>query len=180
MRTRTILAVAAITIAAAVGIFFATTLEPPQNGADAISTLEGFGRNLDVYDRQGNAVNLSRLHGKFVIIHFWATWCPPCVEEMPALNRFWARLRNNPKIELYSVSVDDNWKAIDDFQKKVPFDLPVFRDRGAVTAHKFGTRKFPETYIANPHGRILYHLAQAVNWDDPNVLSTIEGMLENP
>ena len=177
MKTRTVLLVAALVIAGIVGFVFTTSLRPPDNGANAITSLSSVSK-LDVIERNGTKIDLSKLRGKIVVIHFWATWCPPCVEELPELNEFWAKFKSNPDIALYSVSVDDSWQTIDDFRKKTPFDLPLYRDPSAKTAHKFGTAKFPETYIANRNGRILYHLAQAIDWDSAEVTQNIEALLQ--
>ncbi len=176
MRTRTVLLLAALVVAIAVAFVFTTSLKPPDNGSNAITSLSSISK-LDVFTRDGKKVDLSKLKGKVVVVHFWATWCPPCVEELPELNTFWAKFRNNPQIALYSVSVDDSWQAIDDFRKKTPFDLPEYRDPGAKTAHRFGTAKFPETYIANRNGRILYHLAEAIDWDSAEVTQNVEALL---
>ena len=176
MRTRTVLLLAALAVTVAVAFVFTTSLKPPENGANAITSLSSISK-LDVVARDGKKVNLSKLKGKVVLVHFWATWCPPCVEELPELNAFWAKFKSNPDIQLYTISVDDSWQAIDDFRKKTPFDLPLYRDPKAATAHKFGTTKFPETYIANRNGRILYHLAEAIDWDSAEVTQNVQALL---
>ena len=177
MRTRTIVALAGLAAAALVAFVFTTTLRPPEGTSNAITSLSSVSP-LDVLRRDGRRVDLSKLEGKIVLVHFWATWCPPCVEELPELDKFWARFKGRKDIELYSVSVDDSWETIDEFRRKTPFDLPLYRDPQASTAHKFGTTKFPETYIANRKGRILYHLAQGIDWDAPEVLQNVEALLQ--
>jgi thiol-disulfide isomerase/thioredoxin len=176
MKIRTILFLAALAVAIVVGFVFTTSLKPAENGANAITSLASES-SLPVVSREGKKVNLAKVRGKVVLVHFWATWCPPCVEEIPELDKFWAHFKGNPKIELYSVSVDDTWEAIDEFRKKTPFELPLYRDPESSTAHKFGTSKFPETYIANGEGRILYHLAQAIDWDSPEVMQNVQALL---
>ena len=177
MKTRTILIIAGALAALVVAFVFTTSLKPPEGGSNAIQSLSSES-HLDVYNRDGKRLDLSKLEGKVVLVHFWATWCPPCVEELPDLDKFWAQFKGRNDIALYTVSVDDSWEAIDQFRKKTPFDLPVYRDPKAATAHKFGTTKFPETYIANPKGRVLYHLAQAIDWDAPEVLQNIQALLQ--
>ena len=176
MKTRTVLLIAAALVALGVAFVFTTNLKPPE-GQTGIPKLSAE-KNLEVFSRDGSKVNLSRLKGKIVLVHFWATWCPPCVDELPELDRFWGRYRNNPGIALYSVSVDDTWEAIDTFRKQHPFDLPLYRDPDSKTAHKFGTTKFPETYIADRKGRVLYHLANAIDWDAPEVAQNIDALLK--
>jgi len=175
MKTRTVLLAAIAVVAIVVAFLFTTNLKPSE-GAAGIPEL-GAEKNLAVFDRDGKKTDLSRLKGKIVLVHFWATWCPPCVDEIPELQRFWERYRNNASVGLYSVSVDDNWEAIDTFQKQHPFDFPLYRDPESKTAHKFGTTKFPETYIADRKGKILYHLTQAIDWDTPEVAQNIDALI---
>jgi thiol-disulfide isomerase/thioredoxin len=176
VKTRTVLIAAAVAVVAAVGFVFTTSLKPPENGDQGLRSLSSVS-GLVVSARDGKKIDLSTLRGKIVLIHFWATWCPPCVEEIPELQRFWSHYRENPRLALYSVSVDDSWEAIDKFRKQSPFDFPTYRDPGSSTAHRFGTTKFPETYIADGNGRILYHLPQAIDWDAPEVAQNIDAML---
>ena len=110
-------------------------------------------------------------------MHFWATWCPPCVEETPALSRFWARYGGRNDLALYSISVDKDWKIIDDFAARNPNRLPMYRDPDGKTAARFGTTQYPETYITNKAGRVLYRVQGAVSWDDPEVRRRIDQLL---
>ena len=175
MKTRTIILIAAALVALGVAFVFTTNLKPPEGGA-GIASLSSE-KNLPVFSRDGAKVNLAKLKGKVVLVHFWATWCPPCVDELPELDKFWNRYRNNPSVALYSVSVDDTWEAIDTFRKQHPFDLPLYRDPQSKTANKFGTTKFPETYIADREGKVLYHLSQPIDWDTPEVFQNIDSLL---
>jgi thiol-disulfide isomerase/thioredoxin len=176
MKTRTVLLIAAAVVALGVAFVFTTNLKAPE-GEAGIPKLSA-GKNLAVFSRDGKSVDLSRLKGRIVVVHFWATWCPPCVDELPELDRFWRRYRNNPAIALYSVSVDESWEVIDTFRKQHPFDLPLFRDPQSKTAHKFGTTKFPETYIADRSGKVLYHLSNAIDWDSAQVSDNIDALLK--
>jgi len=176
VKTRTVLLLAAAAVAIGVAFVFTTSLKPPENGP-TISSLRSQ-KKLLVYTKAGQPVDLSKLRGKIAIIHFWATWCPPCVEELPDLDRFWKHYRGRDGIVLYSVSVDDSWGAVEKFREKNPFDLPLYRDPDAKTAHRFGTTKFPETYIADRDGKILYHLDQPIDWDSSDVFQNIDALLK--
>lgn len=176
MKTRTVLLIVAAAVALGVAFVFTTNLKPPE-GEAGIPKLSA-AKNLAIFTRDGKKVDLSKLKGKIVLVHFWATWCPPCVDEIPELDRFWQRYRNNPSIALYSVSVDDSWEAVDTFRRQHPFDLPLYRDPQSKTAHKFGTTKFPETYIADRSGKVLYHLANAIDWDSAQVTDNIDALIK--
>jgi peroxiredoxin len=176
MKTRTFLLVAFAVAIAAAGTVWIKSLEPPASPSGSLAFLSA-APNLGVADRSGATIDLSKLEGKLAIIHFWATWCPPCVEEIPALSRFWERYRGRNDVALYAISVDKDWKTIDAFTAKNPNSLPLFIDPSAATAKRFGTIQYPETYIVNPKGRVLERIPGAVSWDDPEVVKRIEQLL---
>ena len=99
------------------------------------------------------------------------------LEEIPALSRFWDLYRNRSDISLYAVSVDKDWKIVDDFTAKNPNRLPVFRDPNAATAQRFGTTQYPETYIVNASGRVLYRVQGGIDWNDPELRKRIDQLL---
>ena len=176
MKTRTFLAVAFAVAIVAVGLVWSKSLSPPASPSGAIAFLSA-APSLPIADRAGKTVDLSKAKGKLFIIHFWATWCPPCVEEVPALSRFWEKYQGRDDIVLYAVSVDKDWKTIDQFNAKNPNRLPLFIDPEATTAKRFGTTQYPETYIVNQNGRVLERIPGAVSWDDPEIRKRIDQLL---
>jgi len=176
VKVRAILTIATAVALAVVGTLWIRSLVPPESPTGSLAFLSA-APELPIYDRAGAKVDLAREKGKFVIIHFWATWCPPCVEETPALSRFWDRYGRRDDLALYSISVDKDWKTIDGFAAKSPNRLPMYRDPDGKTAARFGTTQYPETYIANKAGRVLYRVQGAVSWDDPEIRRRIEQLL---
>ncbi|HEY7575630.1 MAG TPA: TlpA disulfide reductase family protein [Thermoanaerobaculia bacterium] len=176
MKTRTLLTIAFGIALAAVGAVWLKSLSPPASPGGSLAFLSA-APGLNVSDRAGNTTDLSKLKGKLVIIHFWATWCPPCVEEVPALSRFWEQYRGRDDVALYAVSVDKDWKTIEQFTAKNPNNLPFYIDPEAAAAKRFGTVQYPETYIVNRSGRVLERVPGAVSWDDPEVRKRIEQLL---
>ena len=176
MKTRTFLLLAfAVALGAALTVWV-RSLEPPASPSGSLAFLSA-APNLLVADRKGEKIDLSTLKGKVTIIHFWATWCPPCVEEVPALSRFWERYQGRDDVRLFAISVDKDWKTIDAFNAKNPNQLPLYIDPDAATAKRFGTIQYPETYIVNPKGRVIERVPGAVSWDDPEVRKRIEQLL---
>jgi peroxiredoxin len=174
--TRSLLtAIFAVALVAA-GTVWIKSLVPPESPTGSLQFLSA-APDLPVFDRAGAKTDLSKEKGKLFIIHFWATWCPPCVEEIPALSTFWDKYRKRGDIELFAVSVDKDWKTIDDFMKKYPGAIPLFRDPGAATAKRFGTSQYPETYVVNDKGRVLFRVQGAVDWADPDVRARIDQLL---
>lgn len=178
MKTRTLLTIAFAVVIAVVGTVFLRSLSPPASPTGSLAFLSA-APSLPIYDRTGKALDLSKEKGRLIIIHFWATWCPPCVEETPALSKFWEKYRSRDDIVLYTISVDKDWKTIDDFLAKNPGSLPIYRDPEAATAQRFGTSQYPETYIANKNGRVIYRVQGAIEWADPSVQQRIVQLLNS-
>lgn len=130
-------------------------------------------------DLHGQSVQLAALRGKVVFVNVWATWCPPCVEEVPALSKFWEKYRGRDDLVLYTVSEDKDWKTIDDFSTKNPNTLPVYRDLNSATAQRFGSSQYPETYIVNKNGRVIYRVQGAIEWSDAAIQQRIDQLLNS-
>jgi thiol-disulfide isomerase/thioredoxin len=176
MRVRSILTIATAVALAVVGTIWIRSLEPPVSPTGSLAFLSA-APELPIVARDGRKIDLAREKGKFIIVHFWATWCPPCVEEIPALSRFWDKYGKRDDLVLYVISVDKDWKTIDSFAAKNPNNLPMYRDPDAKTAERFGSSQYPETYIANRAGRVLFRVQGAMAWDDPEVRQRIEQLL---
>ncbi len=178
MKTRTLLTIAFAVVLTVVGAIFLRSLSPPASPTGSLAFLSA-APALPIYDRSGKIVDLSKEKGRLVIVHFWATWCPPCVEEVPALSKFWEKYRGRDDIVLYTISVDKDWKTIDAFSAKNPNALPIYHDPEAATAHRFGSTQYPETYIANKNGRVIYRVQGAIEWNDPSVQQRIVQLLNS-
>ena len=112
-------------------------------------------------------VSLNQLRGKPVVLNFWATWCPPCVEEMPSLVELHKELGD--KVTILAVSEDADDAAFRQFVRDHGVDLLAVRD----TQHKnelYGTFKFPETFIIDRNGKIVRKFIGATNWTAPDIV----------
>jgi thiol-disulfide isomerase/thioredoxin len=108
--------------------------------------------------------------GKGLILHFWATWCGPCREEMPALVKFVKETKADPNVEFLAVSVDEDWKAVDTWLKERGIaDLPLALDPKGATANRVGTKLFPETWFVAPSGEIFHYIDGPADWNDPRL-----------
>jgi cytochrome c biogenesis protein CcmG, thiol:disulfide interchange protein DsbE len=176
MKTRSLLTMVFGTAVLVVGAVFYRSLVPPESPGGSLASLST-AAELPIFDRAGKKIDLSKEKGRIVVIHFWATWCPPCVDEIPELSKFWAQYKGRDDIVLYSVSVDKDWKTVEDFNTKHPNELPLYRDPESVTAKRFGTTQFPETYITNRAGRVLYRIQGGVAWSETEVKERIRQLL---
>jgi cytochrome c biogenesis protein CcmG/thiol:disulfide interchange protein DsbE len=117
----------------------------------------------------GNQVTLSQLRGKIVVLNFWATWCAPCVEEVPSLEQLQQRMKNKGVVVL-AVSVDEDPSAYHDFLQKHKVDLLTIRDATQKSNSLYGTFKFPETYIIDRDGVMRRKFIGEVDWSEPEIV----------
>jgi cytochrome c biogenesis protein CcmG, thiol:disulfide interchange protein DsbE len=123
------------------------------------------------------ASHLADLHGKVVVLNFWASWCPPCVEETPSLNRLQREIAAQGGVVL-GVSVDEDPAAYDKFLQDNHVVFPTYRDPTKKTAADYGTSMFPETYLIDREGRLARKIVGPQNWQSPEVMWCI-GVLLN-
>ena len=114
-------------------------------------------------------VALSQFRGKPVVLNFWATWCPPCVEEMPSLVELQKQLGD--KVTVLAVSEDADDGAYKQFVRDHNVDLLTVRDIHQNTNEVYGTFKFPETYIIDRDGKIVRKFIGATDWTSPDLVA---------
>ncbi len=125
----------------------------------------------------GKSVSLSDFRGKVVMVHFWATWCPPCVEELPTLAKLYQDLAGKD-FEMLAVSVDEGGaEAVTAFMHQNKLNVPVLLDSDHATASRYGTFKFPETYILDREGIVRYKVIGPRDWRDPAALQLLQNMM---
>ena len=112
---------------------------------------------------------LSDLHGKVVVLNFWATWCAPCVEEMPSLVQLQERFKNKG-LTVLGISVDVDGDAYHKFLKDYKIDFPTVRDPDQKTSNLYGSFKWPETYIIDRNGIVRRKFIGAVEWSQPEIV----------
>ena len=113
-------------------------------------------------------VTLSQLRGKPVILNFWASWCAPCVEEMPSLVQLQKKLGDKATVLAVSVDSDDN--AFKQFVRDHNVDLLAVRDPKQISSALYGTFKFPETYVIDKEGKIVRKFIGATDWTAPDLV----------
>lgn len=113
-------------------------------------------------------VVLRDLRGKIVVLNFWATWCPPCVEEMPSLVKLQSNLKD--RVVVLAVSVDEDERSYHTFLKKNNVDLLTVRDPQQKSNELYGTFKFPETYIIDRNGVVQRKFIGPVDWTRSDVV----------
>ena len=123
-------------------------------------------------------LSLSEFKGQVVVLNFWATWCPPCVEETPSLEQFAAEMKSQG-VTVLGVSVDENEQQLKQFIQRYHLSYPVARDPSAALANSYGTYKLPETYIIGRDGRVADKIIGATNWTDPRMITFVKSLTDN-
>jgi peroxiredoxin len=123
--------------------------------------------DFTVQDSQ-NRVTLSQLRGQVVVLNFWATWCAPCVEEVPSLVAMQQRMKSKG-VTVLAVSVDVDDSAYRHFVKDHNVNLLTVRDPDQKSNALYGTAKFPETYVIDRNGVIRRKFIGAVDWTEPDI-----------
>jgi peroxiredoxin len=114
-------------------------------------------------------VTLSQLKGQVVVLNFWATWCPPCIEEMPSLVRM-QQFMKAKGVTVLAVSVDADESRYKRFLRDHGVNLLSVRDPDQKSNSLYGTSKFPETYIIDRSGVVRRKFIGAVDWTEPEII----------
>jgi thiol-disulfide isomerase/thioredoxin len=115
---------------------------------------------------------LGDYRGQVTVVNFWATWCPPCVEEIPSLNRLRQAMADVP-FELVSVNYAEDPATVLEFMDRVHVDFPVLSDPDGVESARWKVIVFPSTFVVGPNGQIRYGVNAAIEWDRPEVIAAL-------
>jgi len=130
-------------------------------------------------DLSGGEVQLSSLKGKVVLVNFWATWCPPCREEIPSMMKLNQAMQGK-NFQMLAISVDEGGKdAVLDFFKKGGWTLPALLDTDGKVARRYGTTGVPETFVVDTQGMIRKKVIGAIDWDSPQVIEFLEQLMRS-
>lgn len=128
----------------------------------------------------GGTVSLASYRGRVVFLNFWATWCPPCLVEMPAMERLHERLRDKGLVVL-AISLDtDGEAAVAPFLKERGFTFPVGLDPQQRVGSLYGVRALPSTFLLDRKGRVVAQALGPREWDGPAGFAVIDALLAQP
>ena len=133
--------------------------------------------DITLPDIQGNQVSLSDLKGKVVLLNFWATWCPPCKEEMPSMEQLYRRFKDQGLVILAVNIEQEGQQAVPAFLQKTPYTFPILLDTEAVAQNTYKVFKFPETFIIDRNGNVVEKVIGAIDWTSPKALKFINFLL---
>jgi peroxiredoxin len=129
--------------------------------------------DFELPDATGKKWSLRSLRGRPVLLNFWATWCPPCVDEVPSIEDL-ARSVGSDAVVL-AVSLDEDWDALKRFfPRGTP--LPVLLDLSKEVPKKYGTEKYPETYLIDSKGQVRHYFINTRKWNQPEAAQCLESL----
>lgn len=129
--------------------------------------------NWDLTDGSGKTVNFKEMEGDIILVNFWATWCPPCVAEMPSLNKLYADYKD--KITFVFLA-NDKTKNVNAYLKKNGYDFPVYYSKDNEPA-ELRSPSIPTTYLIDDQGNIVMKEVGSSNWNSTNVRNQIDELL---
>ena len=132
---------------------------------------------LDLLRPNGEPLSLASLRGKVVLVNFWATWCEPCVAEMPSLQTLRDELAWRG-FEVLGVNYQEGPARIETFVRRTGIAFPIVRDTDGAAARAWNARVFPSSFLVDRSGRVRYALVGEADWTSPILLSTIDALLE--
>ena len=147
-----------------------TTTRPIQPGLEA--------PNFTFPDLNGQRVTLFDHRGKVVLVNIWATWCPPCRQEMPSMQRLYEEFRGK-NLEILAVSIDSNGReAVDHFMRKIDLTFPVLLDPNETIKPLYGITGVPESFIVDKEGILVKKIIGPIDWATPEVFLFFRDLMQ--
>jgi peroxiredoxin len=170
-----------VVVLAALVVLLLFAMPSYRQGEASIAGKNAWDFPLEVSGKPGH---LSDYKGRVVVLNFWATWCPPCVEETPALNHLQKYIASRNGVVL-GVAADEDSAAYEKFLRDQGVVFPTYRDPGTKDNHSpiaqtYGTSMYPETYVIDRQGKIARKVIGFQQWDSPEMLAYFDAVLGQP
>lgn len=151
-----------------------------QKEAPVVKVQEGSpAPDFTLRDLNGQETRLSSLRGNVVLLNFWATWCPPCREEVPSMVKLNRAMAGKP-FRMLAVSIDEGGKgAVEAYFKESGSTLPALLDADRAVGRMYGTTGVPETFVIDTKGVILKKVIGPMDWSNPEVIGYLDGLTRN-
>ena len=126
----------------------------------------------------GETVTLSNLKGSVVFLNFWATWCPPCRDEMPSMESLYGKFKGR-SFEMLAVNCGEGDAVVSAFRDDNNFSFPILLDSDGAVNSRYGIQAIPATFIIDKEGRIVVRFVGSTNWDTPEIHKAMEMLLDS-
>ena len=134
---------------------------------------------LELHDLSGKLHRLADYRGHAVLVNFWATWCEPCRDEMPSMQRLKARMAGKPFVVL-AVNVAESENRIDEFLRKMPLDFTILHDRNSAALKAWRVKGLPASFLVAPDGRVRYSVIGDYDWSGDAAVQTVTELMRAP
>jgi cytochrome c biogenesis protein CcmG/thiol:disulfide interchange protein DsbE len=158
----------------AIALIFVVSGTLEQRVTNAGDIAPGF----SVRTEDGRTISRDSFGGKLLVLNFWATWCEPCVVEIPSLDAFQRQFAKDGVVVL-GVSIDRNEKLYHQFLDQAHLSFATSRDPEENISSSYGTFQWPETYVIDRNGKVLQKVISNQNWMDPEFLAKVRNWLGN-
>ncbi|MCW8931547.1 MAG: TlpA family protein disulfide reductase [Gammaproteobacteria bacterium] len=130
--------------------------------------------NLD--DINGDRHTMAKYQGKIVIVNFWGTWCKPCRQEMPSLQRAYTQLINDD-ISIIAIAMGNSLSEVKEFRNNNPVDFALLADESSKVSEDWSIPALPTTYIVNQKGQVIIRIIGIYEWDSPQFLEEVKSLI---
>ena len=134
---------------------------------------------LNARDLGGTSRSLADYRGKVVLLNFWASWCPPCLREMPSMERLRVKMAGRP-LEIVALASAEGPNDVKPFLSKMKLGFPILLDPDGSNTKRWKVFALPTSFLLDAKGRVRYVLTGPTEWDEGEALKIIESMLEEP
>lgn len=148
------------------------------NNANELSATANMAVPLDfsLEDTDGNTFSTADFQGKVVLVNFWASWCGPCVTEIPSLRELYREMNGRP-FEILAVNVEEGAFKVHKFRQLVEMPFPILLDKNGLIFDKWNAQVLPTSYLLDPQGKIRYQVEGPAEWSSPEVIDIITSLL---
>lgn len=134
---------------------------------------------LTLSDTHGTPHTLMAYRGQVVLVNFWATWCEPCREEMPALQALQHKL-GKERLVVLAVNYGESPARVHRFTRNMPLDFPIVLDRDMEAAKAWQVRVLPTSFVLGPDGTIRYRAVGVLEWEDEHIVKLLTALAGRP
>ena len=134
--------------------------------------------DFSLYDINGNLINFQQFKGSYLLVNFWATWCKPCVNEIPSLNNLHKKLSINNNFQVIAINIGQDKTVVEKFLNDVPkIDFMILLDEN-MDLTEWSVQAIPTTFLVNNKGEVVYSIEGEKQWDSPEFISFINSEIK--